>query len=219
MIRVLIVDDHTALCTLFKNAFGEHEDFTVIGELSDANLAYSFCKYKIPDLILMDVCADGKALGLYAARDIKKSFPKVKIIMMSGFDEISFVPRAKALGADAFFHLMLMRGKGEDFAAARSYLAGRGFGGDVCKRWNLGYAPGRGTLVAHLRELGFTNKEMMILRLLCQCKNRKDIAKELNISENTVKYHIMNMLSKTGFETAAELAIFTVSGGWINPRF
>ena len=47
MIRVLIVDDHTALCTLFKNAFGEHEDFTVIGELSDANLAYSFCKYKI----------------------------------------------------------------------------------------------------------------------------------------------------------------------------
>ena len=51
MIRVLIVDDHTALCTLFKNAFGEHEDFTVIGELSDANLAYSFCKYKIPDIM------------------------------------------------------------------------------------------------------------------------------------------------------------------------
>ena len=206
MIRVLIVDDHTALCTLFKNAFGEHEDFTVIGELSDANLAYSFSKYKIPDLILMDVCADGKALGLYAARDIKKSFPKVKIIMMSGFDEISFVPRAKALGADAFIY----KSSSLDYflETASKVMKGEKIF-PALKKIEM---PIEG-------EVPFTNKEMMILRLLCQCKNRKDIAKELNISENTVKYHIMNMLSKTGFETAAELAIFTVSGGWINPRF
>ena len=63
--------------------------------------------------------------------------------------------------AQAYYHLMLMRGRGEGPAAARAYLAGRGFGADVCRRWGLGYAPGRGALVAHLREKGFTAAEMV----------------------------------------------------------
>lgn len=63
--------------------------------------------------------------------------------------------------AEAFYHLMLMRGRGQDSAEARSYLAGRGFGADVCRRWDLGFAPGRGALVAHLRGKGFTPAEMI----------------------------------------------------------
>ena len=46
--------------------------------------------------------------------------------------------------AESFYHLMLMRGRGSDSAAARSYFAGRGFGSDVCRRWRLGYARGTG---------------------------------------------------------------------------
>ena len=63
--------------------------------------------------------------------------------------------------AEAFYHLMLMRGRGQDAAAARSYFAGRGFGADVCRRWRLGYAPGRGALVAHLRDKGFSPAELV----------------------------------------------------------
>ena len=58
--------------------------------------------------------------------------------------------------AESFYSTMLMRGRGPDAQAARSYFAGRGFGADVCRRWNLGYAPGRGALVADLREKGFS---------------------------------------------------------------
>ena len=61
----------------------------------------------------------------------------------------------------SFYHMQLMRGKAEGCASARSYLASRGFGGDVPKKWNLGYAPGRGSLVAHLRSKGFSDKEMV----------------------------------------------------------
>lgn len=63
--------------------------------------------------------------------------------------------------AEAFFSLMLMRGRGEGPAAARAYFAGRGFGSAICKRWHLGYAPGRGSLVAHLRKKGFSAQEML----------------------------------------------------------
>lgn len=63
--------------------------------------------------------------------------------------------------AESYYSLMLMRGRGEGPAAGRSYLAGRGFGSDVCRRWHLGYAPGHGSLVRHLRSQGFTTQEML----------------------------------------------------------
>lgn len=54
-----------------------------------------------------------------------------------------------------------MRGRDAGAASARSYLAGRGFGGDVPKRWELGYAPGNGQLVRHLKAKGFKDKELI----------------------------------------------------------
>ena len=122
-------------------------------------------------------CSDGGDVFSYVQKRENLEFPDAiryladrAGITLSEEKQYTKGPRKKRLfdclaAADDFFHLMLMRGKGEDFAAARSYLAERGFGGDVCKRWNLGYAPGRGTLVAHLRELGFTNKEMIAANL------------------------------------------------------
>ena len=68
----------------------------------------------------------------------------------------------EALGeAESYFHTMLMRGKGPGPDSARRYLAGRGFGSDVCRRWGLGFAPGRGSLVALLREKGFSPAELV----------------------------------------------------------
>lgn len=63
--------------------------------------------------------------------------------------------------AEAFYSTMLLRGRGEGSAAARSYFAGRGFGSGVCRSWGLGYAPGRGSLVAQLRRKGFTAQEIV----------------------------------------------------------
>ena len=60
-----------------------------------------------------------------------------------------------------FYHTQLMRNPDADAAAARSYLAGRGLGGDVPRRWRLGFAPGRGQLVRHLSAQGFSAEEMV----------------------------------------------------------
>lgn len=71
--------------------------------------------------------------------------------------------RLRAVCAEAaeFFHMQLMRSKSPEAAAARSYLAGRGLGGDIPNTWQLGFAPGRGTLVRHLSSKGFTPQEML----------------------------------------------------------
>ena len=74
--------------------------------------------------------------------------------------------------AESFYHLQLMRGKSEGAARARSYLAARGFGSEICKRWRLGYAPGRGALVGHLRSKGFTVAEISAANLSVDRSNR-----------------------------------------------
>lgn len=60
-----------------------------------------------------------------------------------------------------FYHIQLMRGKSTQVGEARSYLGGRNLGGDVPKLWGLGFAPGHGQLVSHLRAKGFSDKEMI----------------------------------------------------------
>jgi DNA primase len=62
--------------------------------------------------------------------------------------------------AESYYATMLNRGRGKGPAQGREYLAGRGFGSDVCRRWKLGYAPGHAMLVRHLSSKGFTNQEM-----------------------------------------------------------
>lgn len=74
--------------------------------------------------------------------------------------------------AENYFHSMLMRGRGEGPEVARAYLSGRGFGAAVCKRWKLGYAPGRGALVAHLRKCGYTTQEMIAANLAVERNGR-----------------------------------------------
>ena len=69
--------------------------------------------------------------------------------------------REACAATEEFYHTQLMRGKSNDAAAARAYLGKRGFGGEVSKRWNLGYAPGRQALVKHLTAAGFKPDEMI----------------------------------------------------------
>ena len=68
-------------------------------------------------------------------------------------------------------------------------------------------------------EAPLTDREMEVLRLMCKHMTNKEIARELFISENTVKYHKMNMLGKTGFPKAVDLAFYMISNGWINPLY
>lgn len=63
--------------------------------------------------------------------------------------------------AASFYHMLLMRDKAPEAQAARDYLSGRDLGGEVPRRWNLGFAPGRRRLVTHLQSLGFTDQEMI----------------------------------------------------------
>ena len=74
--------------------------------------------------------------------------------------------------AEDYYSTMLLRGRGEGPDAARRYLGGRGFGAGVCRKWKLGYAPGNGKLVSHLRSKGFTPAELVAADLALESNGR-----------------------------------------------
>ena len=205
MTNVLIVEDHESMCDSLRAVLSQDEEFRVIAEVPSADFAELYCEKMGPDLIFMDVCTEGGASGLAATEKIHARWPDIKIIVMTGFDEVSYLPRAKAAGASGFVY----KSKSLHFflEAAKTVMAGK-----TC-------FPEPKKIPLPQGETPLSDREMEVLRLICNHMTTKEIAQELFISENTVKYHKANMLQKTGFSKVVDLAFYMITNGWINPRF
>ena len=205
MIKVLIVEDHESMCDALKKIFDDTNEFTVVGDVPNANLALLYCQKLNPDLVLVDVCTEGNASGIEATKDIKKSCPDIKVIIMTAFDEISYLPRAKSAGADGFIY----KSKSLNYFLKTSK--------EVISGKNV--FPEEKKIPVSMGEVPLTDREMEVLRLVCKHMSNKEIADELFISESTVKYHKANMLAKTGFSKSIDLAFYMITNGWINPLY
>ena len=205
LIKVMIVDDHMSIRNSLEREFCAENGFEVVSSIASAAFAEMECAARQPALIIMDVCTEGQASGLEAAESIVRNHPGVKVIVTSGFDEITYASRAQDMGAHAFVEKN--RSLGDYRETARLVLAG-GYSFPESKIIPLpnGKAP-------------FSKREMEILRLKCKQMRNAEIAAELVISEKTVKRHIENMLHKSGFDSSVELIIYVLSNGWINPNY
>ena len=205
MTKILIVEDHESMRESLTASFSSTGEFTVVGEVPSADFAELYCDKLKPDLVLMDVCTEGGASGLKAAQILRQKYPDMKIIIMTAFDEISYIPRAKSAGANGFIYKS--RSLNFFLEIARKVMDGET------------YFPEPKTIPMPQGEAPLTDREMEVLRLICKHMTNKEIADELYISENTVKYHKANMLAKTGFTKAVDLAFYMISNGWINPLY
>ena len=204
-IKVLIVDDHESLRNLFEMEFIHENGFEVVASIGAANDADAFCALKRPDLVIMDVCTENGASGLDAAADILKNYPDIKIIVTSGFDEITYSPRAKELGAHAFIY------KTKGIAYYRE-VAKRVLNGEYV------FPEPKKIPLPH-GEAPFTDREMEVLRLLCAHMPTQEIADTLMISQKTVHRHMENMEHKAGFKSSMDLVVYVLANGWINPGY
>jgi len=203
--KVLIVDDHESIRNSLEQEFCSENGFKVIGSIASAADAEVFCFKYNPSLLITDVCTERDASGLETASKIRVKYPEIKIIVTSGFNEVTYVPRAKELGANAFVY------KTKSLAYFRE-VAIRILNGETV-------FPEPKSIPLPRGETPFTEREMEVLRLMCRGFTGERIAKELFINPGTVKYHKSNMLAKTGFSKAVDLAFYVISNGWINPNY
>ena len=203
MIKVLIVDDHKSMCDSLTFALEGTEEFSVVGTLASADYADIYCERLTPDLVFMDVCTTEGASGLDATELIRRKFPDIKVVVMSGFDEIAFAARAEEIGAHGFVF------KGSSLImfvdVARGVMEGKTYWPEM----KSAQKPVSGG------ETPFTETEMEVLRLLCRHMSLAEIGEELSIDVEAAALHRSEMLAKTGFEKVVDLVFYALSKGWV----
>lgn len=208
MTKVLIVDDSVTARLLYQNLLETSGRYKVAGVLENAKAAILFCMSNHVDLILMDVYTKNRENGLEAAEKIKKSFTEIKIIITTSLPEASFIDKAKNQAlCESFWYK-------ENGDIGLLEIMDRTMAGECI------YPESTPVIqIGMAKSVEFTATEMKVLRKLCDGKINKVIADEMNISENTVKYHIGNMLSKSGYTNKYQLAIDAVEQKLIVPGF
>ena len=204
--NVLIVEDDPMARKLFEIILESSGRYHLEASIESASLAEFYCMTNPIDLILMDVCTALHACGLDAAARVKEKYPQIKIIIVTSQPECDFIDRARLGGVDSFWYKDISREKLIDIIDRT--MAGEKIFPDATPTVRLG--------LADSTEL--TAREINVLRLVCDGLEYGEVAEQLNISERTVKYHVSNILSKTGYANKTRLAIAVTNKKFIIPR-
>jgi DNA-binding NarL/FixJ family response regulator len=209
-LRVLVADDHALFRRGLQMVLEAEPDIDLVGEASDGVEAVERSQELMPDVILMDVRMP-KRSGIEAASQIKDLMPHVKILMLTISDEEADLYDAIKAGASGYLLKEIPIDEVAD--AIRSVWAGQSrispsMASKLLNEFaTMSKATGDRTQIPAPR---LTDREMEVLRLVAKGMNNRDIAKELYISENTVKNHIRNILEKLHLHSRMEAVVYAV---------
>ena len=211
-IRALIVDDHALFRRGLEMVLAEENDIELAGEASDGAEAVEKAGEALPDVVLMDIRMP-RSSGIEACRAMKEVAPSAKIVMLTISDEEEDLFEAIRAGASGY----LLKDIPLDEVA------------DVVRAVHGGHSLINPSMAAKLltefaalarREESerpeqvppprLTDREIEVLQLVARGMNNRDIARELFISENTVKNHIRNILEKLQIHSRMEAVMIAV---------
>ena len=206
MINVLIVDDSRVARSYMESVVNNSTDYHLVGVLTNADMADIACKRNAADLVLMDVCINNTESGIDAAAMLRKMLPKLKIIIVTSMVEKSYIDRSRKAGADSFWYKDVSPEELIDVMDAT--MQGEHIWPDDTPAVKLG--------ISSSKEL--TDAQLKVLRLVCEGLQNDEIAQKLNISVNTVRWHITKILEETGFSNKTQLAVAVTGKRLIVPK-
>jgi len=208
-IRLLVADDHEVVrCGLKTLMSGS--DIEIIGEASTGDQAIALVNELNPDVVLLDIrMADGD--GLTTLGRLKLDHPNLAILILSTYDNPTYVARAVALGANGY----VLKGDTKDRLLESIRIANRGENAwtrEELRRVTGALATPR--LNADV-EVPLTQRESEVLRQLALGLTNKEIAQALSISYETVKEHVQHILRKVGVSDRTQAAVWAVRKGLV----
>ncbi len=203
-VRLLIADDHLVVRTGLRSLMAG-SDVEIVGEATTGEETIRLAKQLAPDVVLLDIrMPDGD--GLSTLGRIKLEQPDMPVLMLSTFDNPTYVARAVALGASGY----LLKGctREQLLAAIRTAATGESaWTRDELRRVTGALATPR--LAADV-EVPLTQRESEVLRQLAYGLTNKEIAQALHISYETVKEHVQHILRKIGVSDRTQAAVWAV---------
>ncbi len=169
--------------------------FELEAGLRSAQQAVDYVEGHDPDLLILDVMMQDGMDGLTAARIIKEKHPEIRIILTTSTSETGWEQEAREAGIESFWY------KEYDEISLTEIMERTMKGESVYPSVTPKVSFGK------ITRNDLTEREIEILRELTASQTNEEIAEKLNISANTVKRHIQNMMEKTGFKSRIELAV------------
>ena len=192
-VRLLVADDHPVVRKGLQEIFGMENEIDLVGEAEDGPEIVEMARELDPQVVVMDLKLP-KMDGIWATREIKKLSPDVKILILTGYEIDEDIIASIEAGADGY--LLKDTSAAELVKAVFTVYHGESFLHPSIAKKLLGGI--RAGLRKEGDEFGLTARELEVLQLMARgCKNQ-EIAKELWISETTVKAHVSKILQKLG---------------------
>ncbi len=187
-VRILVTDDHPVVRAGLSGMLSGEPDFEVVGEAQNGKEAVAFVGELKPDVVLMDLRMP-EMDGVTAIEHIKSSYPDVHILVLTTYESDADILRAIETGATGY--LLKDTPREELFGAIRTVAQGQS-----------PLAPGvAARLMQRVRdpaEEGLSTREIEVLELVAHGTSNKEIAKQLWVSETTVKSHMLHIFDKLG---------------------
>ena len=209
-IRVLVVDDHVLFRRGLQMVLAQEPDIDLIGEAGDGAQAVSQAADLLPDVVLLDIRMP-KRSGIEACAGIKEVVPSSRILMLTISDEEADLYDAIKAGASGY--LLKEISTDEVSAAIRAVAGGQSLiSPSMASKLLSEFASMIKTKDEREQVPAprLTDRELEVLRLVARGMNNREIAKELYISENTVKNHIRNILEKLQLHSRMEAVVYAV---------
>jgi NarL family two-component system response regulator LiaR len=210
-ISVLLVDDHAVVRQGLRAFFDTQSDLNVVGEAASGDEAIDLATEHVPDVVLMDLVMPGMD-GVEATLRIKRISPRTQVIVLTSYHEDEHIFPALRSGALSY----LLKDTGMEELAEAVRAAARGevtlhprVASRVIRDLQRGLHVGSGEF------LDLTDRELEILRLVAQGLSNADIMEDLVISENTVKGHVSNILSKLHLANRTQAAVYAWREGLV----
>ncbi|MFD0559899.1 response regulator [Stackebrandtia endophytica] len=213
----MLVDDQPLLRTGFRMVLGAETDFDIIAEAGDGSEAVDLARRLLPDVVLMDIRMP-RMDGVAATKAIVDAKLPVKVLILTTFDLDEYVVGALRAGASGFLAKDV---PADDLVAAiRSVAAGEAVVAPRILRRLLEKFVDRlpdpsGSTPTSLEVL--TDRERQVLLLVARGMSNAEIARELTVSETTVKTHVGHVLTKLGLRDRVQAVVLAYESGLVKP--
>ncbi len=212
-IKVLIADDHAMVREGIRMILAAQPDIKVVGEAADGVQAIEQVRLLDPDIALMDIAMPGLG-GLEATLEIKKSYPRTKVLVLSQYDNREYVFRFLKAGANGY---ILKSAAGIELVSAIRAVHEGGSILDPSIAHNVieEYVRGKKSQQESTYE-DLTDREKQVLKLIAEGYTSKRIADSLFLSVKTVMAHRTNIMEKLNIHNRTDLIKYAISKGLIN---
>lgn len=209
-IRLLVADDHEVVRSGIGSLLG-NSDVEIVGLASNVTETVSLTKQKSPDVLLLDVRL-GDEDGLTALEQIRETDPELSVVVISTYDNPTYVARAIALRASDY---ILKDSTRAEMLNAIRRAASKEKPSDASILLRVQATMSKRKDRSDSKDIPLTNRELQVLRHIALGLSNKEIGNSLQISVETVKEHVQNILRKLDASDRTAAAVWAVKSGLI----